>query len=70
MSERDHTTSHLIDAWTVLVSRLPANTISHKDGVIAMFGNVELPFFNLCTHERSLDTKADVAASLRAASVA
>ena len=42
----------LIEAWKLLVGRLPGGVNTQADGVATMCANVALPFFNLSTPER------------------
>jgi GNAT superfamily N-acetyltransferase len=44
----------LIDAWKLMVGRLPASAITHARGVATMFGHVPLAFFNLSVPDRPL----------------
>src|SRR5579859_7969973 len=57
----------LIDAWTVMVGRLPGHTMERSDGVVTMFGHVPLPFMNLSVLDRPL---TDVTEFRRALGVA
>ncbi len=42
----------LIDAWTLMVGRLPGSMIDHSGGVASMFGQVDLPFLNISAPDR------------------
>ena len=43
----DHETARLyVNAWRLMVPRLPSGTVQEVDGVIATLGNVELSFLN------------------------
>jgi len=50
----------LIDAWKLMVGRLPDAKIEHAGGVATMFAHVPLPFFNLSTPDRPLVEAADL----------
>lgn len=45
-----------VDAWKLMVGRLPLPTIKEDDGVVSCFGNVPLIFLNLSIVERPAET--------------
>ena len=54
----------LIDAWKLLVGRLPTSAIEHADGVATTFGNVPLSFLNLSILDRPVADAAHLKAAL------
>ncbi len=50
----------LINAWKLMVGRLPDGRIHHADGVASCLGHVPLPFFNFSMNDRPLSDAADV----------
>ena len=48
----DENVGLLIEAWKLMVGRLPGGVNTEADGVATMCANVALPFFNLSTPER------------------
>ena len=57
----------LIEAWKVIVGRLPEAEIKHAEAVATMFGHVPLPFFNLSVPDRPLVDAADLRLALAVA---
>ncbi len=54
----------LIEAWKLMVSRLPGSTVQHEAGVASMFGQVPLSFLNISAQDHPLLTVADLRAAL------
>ena len=54
MTSTDENVGVLIEAWKLMVGRLPGAKIEHAEGVATMFGHVPLPFFNLSIPDRPL----------------
>jgi GNAT superfamily N-acetyltransferase len=50
----------LIDAWKLLVQRLPGNRIEIADGVASMLANVPLAFFNMCASDHPIPDPAEM----------
>jgi hypothetical protein len=50
----------LIEAWKLMVGRLPGAKIQQAGGVATMFGHVALPFFNLSVPDRQLADERDL----------
>jgi GNAT superfamily N-acetyltransferase len=48
----------LIDGWRLFVERLPKGTIESGDGVVSLFANKPLAFFNLSVLDRAMDATA------------
>ncbi len=49
-----------VDAWKMVVGRLPSGTVEHSDGVVAALGNVAFPVLNMCLHDSPMADMADV----------
>jgi len=47
MMSNEETAALLIEAWKLLVGRLPGSKIDHAKGVATMFAHVPLPFLNI-----------------------
>jgi GNAT superfamily N-acetyltransferase len=56
-----------VDAWKLMVGRLPQPTIQKDDGVISCFGNVPLLLLNISIVERPAETHDDLRAFLKTA---
>ncbi|MBI2687073.1 MAG: GNAT family N-acetyltransferase [Acidobacteria bacterium] len=56
----EETTRTFIEAWKLMVGRLPSGRISHSDGVVSCIGHVPLPFFNVGFHDAPLAALDDV----------
>ncbi len=50
----------LIEAWKLMVGRLPSGTFEHTNGLATILGHVALPFLNLSAHDRPLPDAAAV----------
>jgi GNAT superfamily N-acetyltransferase len=50
----------LIDAWKLMVGRLPGSTIEHSRGTATMFGHVPLPFLNISAADHPLRDTEDL----------
>lgn len=66
MNTQDTVTS-LIDAWKLMVGRLPTARIEHSSGLATMFGHVPMPFLNLSAIDRTLVDEAELSAVLQLA---
>ena len=44
----DEANQQFIGAWKTFVDRMPAGTTTGMDGVVALFGHIPVPFFNVC----------------------
>ncbi len=55
------------EAWKLLVGRLPSPRIEEADGVVSVFGNVPLIFFNVSILGRSVATHNELHAMLNTA---
>lgn len=67
MKDEHETAQLFIDAWKLLVPRLPTGAVHHSDGVVAALGNVELPFLNVCLHDGPMIDVEAVRSRLRTA---
>src|ERR1043166_2807206 len=47
MMSNEENVGVLIDAWKLMVGRLPDARIEQAGGIATMFGHVPMPFFNL-----------------------
>jgi len=56
-----------VDAWKLMVGRLPLPTIKEDDGVVSCFGNVPLIFLNLSIVERPAETDDELRVFLNTA---
>ena len=56
----DESVRLLIEAWKLMVGRLPGGVNTEADGVATMCANVALPFFNLSTPERRVADGAEL----------
>jgi len=56
-----------IDAWKLIVGRLPLPTIKEDDGVVSCFGNVPLIFLNLSVVQRPAETHDELRVFLNTA---
>jgi GNAT superfamily N-acetyltransferase len=54
----------MINAWRLMVSRLPNPRISSANGINSTFANIPLAFFNLSFYENPIPTLADLASVL------
>ena len=52
----EETVQVLIEAWKLMVGRLPGSKIEHAKGVATMFAHVPLPFLNISTPDCPLAT--------------
>ena len=57
----------LIEAWKLMVGRLPGAKIHQSGGVATMFGHVALPFLNLSVLDRRLADEQDLRSVLAVA---
>lgn len=64
MKSTDENVRVLIEAWKLMVGRLPTAKIEHSGGLATMFGHVPLPFFNLSAPDRPLKDAEDLHAML------
>ena len=55
----------MIDAWKLLVGRMPDSTIEHAEGVASMFAHVPLPFLNLSAGDQPATDAAEFQVLLR-----
>lgn len=60
MTPPDETTRLFIDAWKLMVGRLPTGRFAHADGVASCLGHVPMPFLNLCFHDGPLGDRSAV----------
>jgi ribosomal protein S18 acetylase RimI-like enzyme len=60
MTDASESVRLLINAWKLMVGRLPDGSIHHADGVASCIGHVPLPFFNFSMNDRRLTDAADV----------
>lgn len=60
MNDASESVRLLINAWKLMVGRLPDGRIQHADGAASCIGNVPLPFFNFSMNDRPLTDAADV----------
>jgi GNAT superfamily N-acetyltransferase len=60
MLSQEENVSVFIEAWKLMVGRLPGATIAQAGGVATMFGHVPLPFFNFSVVDRPLGDEADL----------
>jgi hypothetical protein len=60
MNHANESVRLLINAWKLMVGRLPDGRIHHEDGVASCLGHVPLPFFNFSMNDRPLTDAADV----------
>lgn len=56
----DENVGLLIEAWKLMVGRMPGGVNTQTEGVATMCANVALPFFNLSTLERSVGDVEDL----------
>lgn len=56
-----------IEAWKLLVGRLPAASLQHADGVASCYGHVPLMFFNLWIADGPVATPDELRAILKTA---
>ncbi len=56
-----------IEAWKLLVGRLPAPSLQHSNGVASCYGHVPLMFFNLWIADRPVATHEELRAILKTA---
>jgi len=56
MMSNEETAALLIEAWKLLVGRLPGSKIDHAKGVATMFAHVPLPFLNISMPDCPLTT--------------
>ena len=61
------TVTSLIDAWKLMVGRLPGGRIEHDGGLATIFGHVPMPFLNLSAIDRFLVEEAELRAVLQLA---
>lgn len=61
------TTHIFIEAWKLIVSRLPLANIQHADGVASCYGHVPLMFFNLWIADHPAATKDELRTILQTA---
>jgi len=54
-----------VEAWQVMVSRLPGSTLIHADGVSTCLGHVPMAFFSVSTPDRPLENADDLRRALR-----
>ncbi len=60
MTDANESVRLLINAWKLMVGRLPEGRIHHADGAASCIGHVPLPFFNFSMNDRPLTDAADV----------
>jgi hypothetical protein len=60
MIDADESVRLLINAWKLMIGRLPDGRIHHRDGVASCIGHVPLPFFNFSMNDRPLVDAAEV----------
>ena len=53
----------LIEAWALMVGRLPGHEVVRADGVTSTFAHVPLPFLNLSMFDRPLTDEASFRAA-------
>ena len=61
------TVTSLIDAWKLMIGRLPGGRIEHDGGLATIFGHVPMPFLNLSAIDRFLVEEAELRAVLQLA---
>jgi GNAT superfamily N-acetyltransferase len=64
MISNEETVEVLIEAWKLMVGRLPGAAIEHAKGVATMFANVPLPFLNLSMPDCPLPNAEDLRGAL------
>ena len=64
MMSNEETVEVLIEAWKLMVGRLPESVIEHANGVATMFAHVPLPFLNLSMPDCPLATSEDLRGAL------
>ncbi len=60
----EETVEVFIEAWKLMVGRLPGAAIEHAEGVAAMFAHVPLPFLNLSMPDGPLPNAEDLRGAL------
>jgi GNAT superfamily N-acetyltransferase len=60
----EETVEVLIEAWKLMVGRLPGAAITHAQGVATMFAHMPLPFLNLSMPDCPLATAEDLRGAL------
>lgn len=64
MMSNEETVEVLIEAWKLMVGRLPGAAIEHAKGVATMFAHVPLPFLNLSMPDCPLDHAEELRGAL------
>ena len=64
MMTNEENVAVLIEAWKLMVGRLPGAEILHHAGLATMFGHAPLQFLNLSAPDRQLLGEADLRATL------
>ncbi len=64
MLSQEENVNVFIEAWKLIVGRLPGSKIEHAGGLATMLGHVPLPFFNFSVVDRPLVDEADLRAVL------
>lgn len=67
MSVLPETAGLFIDAWSLLIPRLPTGEVLQEDGVVATLAHVGLPFLNACFHDGPLQDREELRARLSTA---
>lgn len=67
LSVMSDTVRVFVDAWKLMVGRLPLPTIKEEDAVVSCFGNVPLFFLNLSIVNRPAETHEELRAFLNTA---
>lgn len=68
IASNDDNVEALIDAWKLMVGRLPNHTIEQSDGVATIFGHVPLTFLNVSILDRPFLDASDFSGALKLAS--
>lgn len=67
MDKLEKSTHYFVEAWDFFCSRLPRGEVRSLPGVVAAFGHIPVPFFNLCFLDSPVRSKEDLRARVRVA---
>jgi GNAT superfamily N-acetyltransferase len=62
----DEANQQFVGAWRMFVGRMPAGETTEMDGVVALFGHIPVPFFNVCLLTSPVPTPAQLGRRLSA----
>lgn len=68
MRRLEKSNHYFVQAWDFFCSRLPQGEVRSLPGVIAAFGHIPVPFFNLCFLDSPVKSQADLQTRVRVAS--